>query len=98
MLNCLIPHFAADEAVIFQIDQRAKFKKLYIQLKTRTDVHIITRLVCRGGVVPCSQIANEGDVCEPGAGQSALVLSENVLTMQMKTSHKGASCYYLQRL
>ena len=46
MLNCLIAHFAAEEAVISQTDQRTKFKKLYVQLRARTNVHIITRLVC----------------------------------------------------
>lgn len=41
-----MPHFAADEAVMSQIDQRQEMKKLRVRLRARTNVHIITRLVC----------------------------------------------------
>lgn len=49
MLNCFILHFAAEEAVISefnQTDQYTKFERLYVRRIARTNVHIITRLVC----------------------------------------------------
>ena len=39
-------HFAAEEAVISQTDQYRKLKKLYVRLRARTNVDIVTRLVC----------------------------------------------------